>query len=521
MTVNPGFTRCGLVLLAMTLASSAWAVSVSITSPANSVVAGPATITVTAAATPGAGRRILRVDFFRGTTRVGTRSSAPYSVALDKVSFGTYVFTALAIDSGGSIAISDPVVVRVDSPPSVAMTAPADSSTFAPGADIPVAASASDSDEVVRKVEFFAGDTLIGTQVLSPYQITWSGVPSGRYRLTARATDLAGLVTTSAPVMITVGSAPTVAITSPASGTVIKGGTIAVTVQASDGDGTIAKVEFFDGGRFVGTATTGSGNSTYSTTLSNLALGSHALTARATDNQGFSTSSIAVPVTVTSAVAQIYYIHTDHLNTPRSIADQAGKTVWNNDNTEPFGNSVPSDNPSGFGTFDFPLRLPGQYYDRETLTHYNYFRDYDPNIGRYMQSDPIGLFGGLNTFLYVRADPLRLVDLTGEAIGGLPSQPPEDLLRKFPGNFGRGLSAKGFGIWYGLQCAQRCTWSGPKWVVDNAQMICLEIIPAMNLATPQRNDILFSCEDTCKEHAPKICPPGIPRSSCTSRGRPA
>jgi RHS repeat-associated protein len=58
--------------------------------------------------------------------------------------------------------------------------------------------------------------------------------------------------------------------------------------------------------------------------------------------------------------------------------------------------------------------LPGQYFDAETGNHYNYFRNYDPSIGRYIESDPIGLDGGLNTYLYVNASPLTLVDPTGE-----------------------------------------------------------------------------------------------------------
>jgi RHS repeat-associated protein len=94
--------------------------------------------------------------------------------------------------------------------------------------------------------------------------------------------------------------------------------------------------------------------------------------------------------------------------------------------------------------------FPGQYFDRESNLAYNWMRDYHSGIGRYMQSDLIGLFRGYNTFLYVRADPLRSVDLTGEVIGDLPSQPPEDLLKKSPGRFGKGLSAKGYGTWYGL-----------------------------------------------------------------------
>jgi RHS repeat-associated protein len=74
---------------------------------------------------------------------------------------------------------------------------------------------------------------------------------------------------------------------------------------------------------------------------------------------------------------------------------------------------VADENPSGLGAFELPLRLPGQYFDKETNLSYNYFRDYDSAIGRYVQSDPIGLLAGLNTYSYVRNGPTQFVDSLG------------------------------------------------------------------------------------------------------------
>ncbi len=67
---------------------------------------------------------------------------------------------------------------------------------------------------------------------------------------------------------------------------------------------------------------------------------------------------------------------------------------------------------------EFNLRYPGQYFDSATGWHYNYFRDYEPGTGRYVQSDPIGLGGGISTFSYVKARPLNWVDPKGLAEEG-------------------------------------------------------------------------------------------------------
>jgi RHS repeat-associated protein len=79
--------------------------------------------------------------------------------------------------------------------------------------------------------------------------------------------------------------------------------------------------------------------------------------------------------------------------------------------------ALPNENPQSLGTFAYNLRFPGQLYDSHTGLNYNYFRDYDAVTGRYAQSDPIGLEGGLNTYVYVNANPLRYTDPLGLELG--------------------------------------------------------------------------------------------------------
>jgi len=108
----------------------------------------------------------------------------------------------------------------------------------------------------------------------------------------------------------------------------------------------------------------------------------------------------------------VYFIHADHLDTPRLVMDQNGGRRWRWF-AEPFGVSAPEDNPDGIGAFTLNLRFPGQYADPETGLSYNYFRNYDNSIGRYTQSDPIGLDGGINTYAYVEGNPLSFIDPDG------------------------------------------------------------------------------------------------------------
>lgn len=110
--------------------------------------------------------------------------------------------------------------------------------------------------------------------------------------------------------------------------------------------------------------------------------------------------------------SNIYYIYTDHLNTPRAITDVNNNLQWTWENKEAFGNNQPDENIGGT-QFNFNFRFPGQYFDIETGLNYNINRDYNPVWGRYVTSDPLGLSAGLNTYVYVDGNGLKYSDKLG------------------------------------------------------------------------------------------------------------
>ncbi len=145
------------------------------------------------------------------------------------------------------------------------------------------------------------------------------------------------------------------------------------------------------------------------------------------------------------------YVHTDALGTPLRVTDKTGTVVWEA-SYDPFGRATVDEDPDGNGVHQtLNLRFPGQYYDAESGLQYNYHRDYDPADGRYLESDPIGLAGGINSYSYVGGDPIGNVDPLGleqgvayTAIyagdGGVPQQ------TYIPVNVQVGLGVTGTGI---------------------------------------------------------------------------
>lgn len=99
---------------------------------------------------------------------------------------------------------------------------------------------------------------------------------------------------------------------------------------------------------------------------------------------------------ISLAEQKLYYVHNDHNGTPQMLTDEDRKVVWKVESQTPLGEVVINEDPDSDGNkVEFNLRFPGQYFDKETNTNYNYHRTYDPSLARYIQSDPIGLRGGL------------------------------------------------------------------------------------------------------------------------------
>lgn len=115
-------------------------------------------------------------------------------------------------------------------------------------------------------------------------------------------------------------------------------------------------------------------------------------------------------VDVNGANSAVSFIHADHLGTPRAVSDSAGVTIWTwAYKGNPFGELLPV----ATGGFTLNLRFPGQYFDAESGLHYNSHRSYEPATGRYLESDPTGLKGGISTYLYAMGQPTLLTDRLG------------------------------------------------------------------------------------------------------------
>lgn len=240
----------------------------------------------------------------QATDRFG-HSSERLEATLTIVAAGTDASLARARTArSGTDGSTSPVETRAwsvkaaNKAPSVALTAPSPGAIFSAGGNIALVASASDSDGSITRVEFYReGAILLGTATAPPFTIVWTNVGEGSYALTARAYDNRNGKATSTPVSIAVvgNQAPVVALASPADGSFhVAGAPIDLRASASDLDGSVARVEFFDGPMPLGSALA----APWAWTWLDASAGRHAITARATDNRGATSTSATTYVTV-------------------------------------------------------------------------------------------------------------------------------------------------------------------------------------------------------------------------------
>jgi hypothetical protein len=273
--------------------------SVVLTTPALGATVASGTPLPMAAATLAPDGAIGRVDFYAGTTLIGSAPAEPYQFTWPNPSAGAQSLTARAYDLQGNAGTSAPVGVTVISHPlpTVSFTAPPNNATYVAPATIALSASASASAANIAKVEFFANATLVATQTAAPFNATWTNVAIGTYVLTAKATDNLGATATSSPISVTVNAnqPPQITLTAPSEGqTFYVGQPVTLSATASDSDGSVSRVDFLADGVAIGNSAT----PPYTMAWSGAALGAHTLAACATDNLGAATTSALINVTV-------------------------------------------------------------------------------------------------------------------------------------------------------------------------------------------------------------------------------
>ena len=284
---------------------------VALTAPTNgSFFRAGTNVTLTASATDS-DNGIARVVFYEGTNLLATDTNTPYSVVWSNVLEGAYALRAVATDTLGASSTSAVVNIALvtNFPPNAALVSPTNGQIFGGPLDVTIRATASDAEGAVSRVTFFAGSNYIGEASSAPFSVTWSNVALGLYSLTAVAVDELGAARTSAPVSITVrtNALPAVSLTNPRTNAVLSVfSNVLFTASATDSDGSILKVEFYEDGHRLGEDASRPTNSVYSYSWPPPAPGSYTLRAVATDLAGGMRTSAPVQIAlVTNLLPQV------------------------------------------------------------------------------------------------------------------------------------------------------------------------------------------------------------------------
>jgi hypothetical protein len=278
-------------------------------SPGQRIPSGQA-VTLTASASDADGT-VSRVYYVIGnaggeTTVQGGTAASNYQAMWSPAAYGSYTVRAVAVDNGGAEGSSPAVNFVVNRPPLVSITSPANNAQFNAPASFNVIVDASDPDGGnITKVQLYRSALMVEEKTSPPYQFAVASLGAGTYQFKAKAFDNESGWTESAVVTVVVvvppNPPPTITLTNPTSGaSFMLPATITLAANASD-DGAITLVEFFDGPNRIAAV----GSTPYEYSWTNPGLGSHTLTAKATDDKGAVTTSGAVTISVNGTTAKI------------------------------------------------------------------------------------------------------------------------------------------------------------------------------------------------------------------------
>jgi Bacterial Ig domain len=296
--------------LSVTTSSSVVTITVATNAPTCTITAPttattfilPTDITIDARAIATGSNSISYVNFYSNGILLGTDATPPYSFIWKTATVGTWNITATAFTQNGVSTTSPPISITVlpqggNIPPTCVITQPINNQTFITPTNVTINATATDPNGTVTKVDFYNGVKLLGTDATAPYSFTWSNLVVGTYNITAKATDNQGATTTSTIVTFVVkaNTPPTCSITQPLNNqSFATPANITINATATDIDGTVTKVDFYQGTTLLGTDAT----APYSFTWLNPAIGTYNITAKATDNQGAITTSAIVKIII-------------------------------------------------------------------------------------------------------------------------------------------------------------------------------------------------------------------------------
>ena len=307
------FLLMALALLPLVRIYAVTEATVQIISPTNGTwFRAPGLVPVTAVVTRpvGQGSTSIRLEFYEGATLFGSDTNQFFNTVWQTTvlwpsrSGTNFNLTAVARDNFVIAATSSVVRVAVNVGPTVSIVSPTNSQVLLLRSNMLIKASAVDVDGSVTNLQFFSDGNLLG-QIANPQSsetFAWTNLTSGAHQLTARAQDDVGVISTSAPVSITVNFLPTVQVVSPTNGTVFPSQSpVQITARASDSNGEVTNLQVFVNGNGVGT-TNGSSGSFHWTNVSE---GIYDLSAQATDNLGETGTSAVSRITVLNAAPTV------------------------------------------------------------------------------------------------------------------------------------------------------------------------------------------------------------------------